>query len=40
LPSWGWRSMKKVDLIAAVNAVKEETHSALQTMYDAMNQGQ
>ena len=32
--------MKKSDLTAAVLAVKEETRSALQTMYDAMNQGQ
>lgn len=32
--------MKKVDLIAAVQAVKDETRTALQTMYDALNQGQ
>lgn len=32
--------MKKIDLHAAVNAVKEETRNALQTMYDALNQGQ
>ena len=32
--------MKKVDLLAAVQTVKEETRNALQTMYDAMNHGQ
>lgn len=32
--------MKKIDLYAAVNAVKQETRNALQTMYDAMNHGQ
>lgn len=32
--------MKRIDLRAAVNAVKEETRNALQTMYDAMNHGQ
>ena len=32
--------MKKRDLDAAVLAVKTETRSALQTMYDAMNHGQ
>ena len=32
--------MKKVDLIAAVQAVKTETKEALQTMYDALNHGQ
>lgn len=32
--------MKKSDLTAAVLAVKTETKNALQTMYDALNQGQ
>lgn len=32
--------MKKVDLLAAVQTVKDETRVALQTMYDALNQGQ
>lgn len=32
--------MKKSELAAAVLAAKEETRSALQTMYDALNQGQ
>ena len=32
--------MKKTDLLAAVQTVKEETRVALQTMYDALNQGQ
>ena len=32
--------MKRIDLRADVNAVKEETRSALQAMYDALNQGQ
>ena len=32
--------MKKITLDAKVEAVKAETKSALQTMYDALNQGQ
>lgn len=32
--------MKKSELAAAVAAVKTETRNALQTMYDALNQGQ
>lgn len=32
--------MKKSELAAAVVAVKTETKNALQTMYDALNQGQ
>lgn len=32
--------MKKVDLNNKVTAVKTETKNALQTMYDALNQGQ
>lgn len=32
--------MKKSELTAAVNAAKEETRTAMQTMYDALNQGQ
>lgn len=32
--------MKKHELIAAIQAVKTETKNALQTMYDALNQGQ
>ena len=38
--NWGLLSMKKSDLIAAVQSVKEETRNALQTMYDALNHGQ
>lgn len=32
--------MKKTDLIAAVAATKTETRNALQSVYDALNQGQ
>ena len=32
--------MTKTERIAAVENVKEETKSALQTVYDALNQGQ
>ncbi len=32
--------MKKVDLNNKVTAVKMETKNALQTIYDALNQGQ
>lgn len=32
--------MKKSELISAVQSVKDETRNALQTMYDALNQGQ
>ena len=32
--------MKKSDLEAAVNAAKTDTKNALQTVYDALNQGQ
>ena len=32
--------MKKSELESAVLAVKTETRNALQTMYDALNQGQ
>ncbi len=32
--------MRKSELNAAVQAMKEETRNALQTMYDAMNHGQ
>lgn len=32
--------MTKTELTAAVNAAKEETKNALQTVYDALNQGQ
>ena len=32
--------MKKSKLNAAVKSAKEETRTALQTMYDAMNNGQ
>ncbi len=32
--------MKKETLTAAVEAAKEETRTALQTVYDALNQGQ
>lgn len=32
--------MKKSELTATVEAAKEETRNALQTVYDALNQGQ
>lgn len=32
--------MKKIDLIEKVTAVKTETKNALQTIYNALNQGQ
>lgn len=32
--------MTKTQLTAAVNAAKEETREALQTVYDALNPGQ
>lgn len=32
--------MKKSELATAILAVKTETRNALQTMYDALNQGQ
>lgn len=32
--------MKKSELTAAIVSVKTETRDALQTMYDALNQGQ
>lgn len=32
--------MKKSELTAAVEAAKTETRSALQTVYDSLNQGQ
>lgn len=32
--------MKKSELTAAVEAAKAETRSALQTVYDSLNQGQ
>ena len=32
--------MTKTELTAAVNVAKEETRTALQTVYDALNQGQ
>ena len=32
--------MKKTELTAAVNAAREETKAALQTVYDSLNQGQ
>lgn len=32
--------MTRQELMAAVNACKAETRSALQTMYDALNHGQ
>lgn len=32
--------MRKIDLTAAVQAVKTETRNALQTMYNELNQGQ
>ena len=32
--------MKKLELFEVVQTVKTETRNALQTMYDALNQGQ
>lgn len=32
--------MRKTDLLTAIKTVKDETRNALQTMYDALNQGQ
>lgn len=32
--------MKKTELITAVKTAKTETRNALQTVYDALNQGQ
>jgi hypothetical protein len=32
--------MKKHELTAAVDAAKDETRNALQTVYDSLNQGQ
>jgi Fe2+ or Zn2+ uptake regulation protein len=32
--------MKKETLVAAVKEAKDETRNALQTVYDALNQGQ
>lgn len=32
--------MTKMELTAAVQAAREETRTALQTVYDALNQGQ
>ena len=32
--------MKRTELVRAVQTVKTETRDALQTMYDALNQGQ
>lgn len=32
--------MKKQELTDAVNAAKEETRAALQTVFDSLNQGQ
>lgn len=32
--------MKKTELTAAVDAAKTETRTALQTVYDSLNQGQ
>ena len=34
------KDVKKSQLVAAVTAYKTETQEALQTMYDALNQGQ
>ena len=38
--SGGGRHMIKDELTAAVEAAKTETRTALQTLYDALNQGQ
>ena len=40
LLNWGCSKVKKVDLNNKVAAVKTETKTALQTMYDALNSGQ
>lgn len=37
---WGTTSMTKDKLSASVETAKTETRDALQTMYDAMNNGQ
>ena len=40
MKSWGWYSMTRDKLAAAVAAAKSETRDALQTVYDALNSGQ
>lgn len=40
MKSWGWYSMTRDKLTAAVAAAKGETREALQTVYDALNSGQ
>lgn len=37
---WGYMPMLKSELVNNTNAVIDETKNALQTMYDALNQGQ
>ena len=37
---WGWRSMLNKELRESVERCKTETRDALQTVYDALNQGQ
>ena len=40
MKKWGAASLTKEKLTSAVEAAKTETRDALQTMYDAMNNGQ
>lgn len=40
LQDWGLSDMNKSELEGKVQIVKNETQEALQTMYDALNQGQ
>ena len=37
---WGCASMLNLELREATEALKSETRTALQTVYDALNQGQ
>lgn len=37
---WGWLWMTKKELRQKTDAVMQDTKSALQTVYDALNQGQ
>lgn len=37
---WGLISMKKIELVRKTDVLIDETRNALQTVYDALNQGQ
>lgn len=37
---WGLISMKKIELVRKTDVLINETRNALQTVYDALNQGQ